>query len=59
MEAQQELDALLLGSSDVADLPQLVPGARVAVERLVEVRVAADAALPRLSGSLIPRSREL
>jgi hypothetical protein len=46
VQPQQELDPLVVGNPHVAELPQLVPGPRVALEGLVVRRVATD----RLAG---------
>ncbi len=61
VEAQQELDALLARERDVADLPELVPGAGLADERLVEGGIPADALdrrLQRLADASVARAVE-
>ena len=61
VEAQQELDPLLARQLDVAHLPELVPGARVAVERLVEAGIpgrALDRRLQRLADAAVAAAVE-
>jgi hypothetical protein len=55
VKAEQELHALLAGNAHVADLPQLVPRPRVAVEGLIERGIAGDA-LDRIEKRLIDRA---